>query len=83
MDILAEFFEINKSVIYFVYGLAFFVMGLNIALQSRQSSRLELARSMNWLAGFGILHGLNGWGDLFIPVQSTYLSTPVANPLSL
>ena len=81
MDILVEFFEINKGVIYFVYGLAFFFMGLIVALQSRQSSRLELARSMNWLAGFGILHGLNEWGDLFIPIQSTYLSTPVVNLL--
>jgi signal transduction histidine kinase len=81
MGPLIAFFEINRAIIYFVYGLAFFVMGLVVALQSRQSTRLELARSLNWLAGFGILHGLNEWGDLFIPIQSTYLPTPVVNLL--
>src|SRR5919108_5103303 len=81
MGTLITFFEVNRAIIYFVYGLAFFVMGLVVALQSRQSSRLELARSLNWLAGFGILHGLNEWGDLFIPIQSTYLPTPIVNLL--
>lgn len=81
MDPLIAFFEINKASIYFVYGLAFFIMGLVVALQSRQSSRLELARSLNWLAAFGILHGLNEWGDLFIPIQSAYLSTALVNLL--
>jgi signal transduction histidine kinase len=81
MGPLITFFEVNKAIIYFVYGLAFFVMGLVVALQSRQSSELELARSLNWLAGFGILHGLNEWGDLFIPIQSAYLPTAVVNLL--
>lgn len=81
MGSLITFFEVNQAIIYFVYGLAFFIMGLVVALQSRQSSQLELARSLNWLAGFGILHGLNEWGDLFIPIQSTYLPTPIVNLL--
>jgi signal transduction histidine kinase len=81
MDILSTFFETNTAIIFFAYGLAFFIMGLVVALQSRQSSRLELARSLNWLAGFGILHGLNEWGDLFIPIQATYLSAPLVNLL--
>lgn len=81
MDILATFFKTNQAIIYFAYGLVFFVMGLAIALQSRQFSRLELARSLNWLAAFGILHGLNEWGDLFIPIQAAYLSTPLVNLL--
>jgi signal transduction histidine kinase len=81
MNIFSTFFETNQAIIYFAYGLAFFIMGLVVALQSRQSSRLELARSLNWLAGFGILHGLNEWGDLFIPIQATYLSAPLVNLL--
>lgn len=32
MDIITIFFEINKATIYFVYGLAFFVMGLVVAV---------------------------------------------------
>lgn len=81
MKILTDFFETNQAIIYFSYGLVFFIMGLVVALQSRQSSRLELARSLNWLAAFGILHGLNEWGDLFIPIQATYLSPPFVNLL--
>ncbi|MCK5430066.1 MAG: hypothetical protein KAI94_11375, partial [Anaerolineales bacterium] len=27
-----------------------------------------------WLAAFGLIHGLHEWGDLFIPIQATYLN---------
>lgn len=68
------FFEANEPIIQFTYGLAFFAMGLAIALQSRSSSRLELARSLAWLAAFGITHSLFEWGELFSPVHEAYLS---------
>ena len=47
-----------------------------VAPQSRQRSRLEPE-----LAGFGILHGLDEKGDLFLPVQATYLSATAVNLL--
>ena len=68
-----NFFEVNHQPILFIYGLVFFVLGFAIILQTRQSSRLELARSLRWLAAFGILHGFFEWGDLFIPLQAAYL----------
>jgi signal transduction histidine kinase len=74
MVTLPQFFEINHQIILFIYGLVFFVLGLAIILQARQSSRLELARSLRWLAAFGITHGFFEWGDLFIPTQAEYLS---------
>lgn len=43
-------------------------------MQTRQSSRLDLARNLRWLAIFGITHGFYEWGDLFIPIQGEYLS---------
>jgi signal transduction histidine kinase len=70
---LAEFFSLNRSIIYFVYGLVFFILGFAIILQTRQSSRLDLARSLRWLAAFGIAHSFHEWGDLFIPIQAIYL----------
>lgn len=73
MNFIQNFFSINHGVIYFIYGLTFFVLGLAIALQSRLSSRLDLARSLKWLALFGFLHGFHEWGDLFIPLQAEYL----------
>lgn len=74
MDFLRTFFSLNRVIIYFGYGLVFFVLGLAIALQSRNYSRLDLARSLKWLAAFGFVHAFNEWGDLFIPIQSVYAS---------
>jgi signal transduction histidine kinase len=74
MEFLRTFIDLNRDIIYFVYGLVFFVLGLAIALQSRSYSRLDLARSLKWLAAFGFSHGFHEWGDLFIPIQETYLN---------
>jgi hypothetical protein len=74
MITVAEFFRLNQAIIYFIYGLVFFILGFAIILQSRQTSRLDLARSLRWLAAFGIAHGLHEWGDLFIPIQADYLN---------
>lgn len=72
MESLYEFFQINRPVVLFVYGLTFFMMGFAIFLQSRRHSRLRLARDLYWLAAFGILHGIHEWGIIFIPIQATY-----------
>lgn len=77
MITLVEFFKLNQSIIYFIYGLVFFILGFAIILQTRQSSRLDFARSLRWLAAFGITHAFHEWGDLFIPIQSAYLSLQV------
>jgi signal transduction histidine kinase len=74
MGTLADFFEVNHEIFFFGYGLVFFVLGFAIILQVRKSSRLDLARSLRWLAAFGITHAFNEWGDLFIPIQAQYLS---------
>jgi signal transduction histidine kinase len=70
---LTEFFDHNRQILLFIYGLGFFILGFAIILQAQRSSRLELARSLRWLAIFGITHALNEWGDLFIPIQQQYL----------
>jgi signal transduction histidine kinase len=77
VTILRDWFTVNRPLIYFVYGQVFFVLGLAIALQSRRYSRLNLAHSLPWLAGFGFIHGLNEWGDLFIPIQRQTYSDPI------
>ncbi len=81
MITLAEFFLINRSMIYFIYGLVFFILGFAIILQTRQSSRLDFARSLRWLASFGIAHAFHEWGDLFIPIQAEYLSPEIVRVL--
>jgi signal transduction histidine kinase len=74
MDSLRAFFELNREIVQFLYGLVFFVLGLAIAVQSRSYSRLELARSLGWLAAFGLTHSLYEWSELFAHVQEAYLS---------
>lgn len=73
IEFIRNLFAVNHEIILFIYGLTFFVLGLAIALQSRHASHLELARSLNWLAAFGFLHGFHEWGDFFIPLQAEYL----------
>ena len=83
MGWLAELFETNRIIVLSIYGQVFFVMGLAVALQSRQRSQLPLARPLGWLAGFGIVHGLMEWGYLFVPIQSGFLPLPVIEVLLL
>ncbi len=74
LDILRAWFAANHPIIFFIYGQVFFVLGIAILLQSRRYSRLDLARSLPWLAAFGLMHGFNEWGDLFIPIQAQFIS---------
>ena len=76
---ITEFFELNREIIFFIYGLVFFLLGFAIILQTRQSSRLDLARNLRWLAAFGITHGFHEWGDLFVHIQTIYLSAETLN----
>ncbi len=69
------FFQNNIIAVYFVYGLVFFMMGFAIALQNYKLSSLILARSFNYLAAFGIIHGLSEWGHVFIPIMGSYSSS--------
>jgi signal transduction histidine kinase len=76
MGVIRTFVQLNHEIILFAYGLVFFVLGLAILFQSRRYSRLDLARSLLWLAAFGLLHGLYEWGELFSPFQERYLTRP-------
>jgi signal transduction histidine kinase len=64
---MAQAFAHNLTAIYFVYGLAFFSMGLAILLTSARyrTSELRLAYALWPLALFGIVHGLNEWFEMF------------------
>ncbi|MBT7072397.1 MAG: hypothetical protein HN855_03670 [Anaerolineae bacterium] len=74
INFLQDFFFLNRSVVLFIYGQVFFILGLSIFLQSRRYSRLKLARHLRWMAAFGVLHGFHEWGMVFIPVQKAYMT---------
>lgn len=52
--------------IWFIYGLAFFALGLVIIVYPKKGSVFKLANYIWLIAGFGILHGINEWLDMFI-----------------
>jgi signal transduction histidine kinase len=51
--------------VYFFYGLAFFSMGLLVALEGGRSSDIRLRKALRPLAGFGIVHALHEWLVMF------------------
>ena len=65
-----EYQPTNLVFIYFVYGLAFFSMGLAVWLETGRTSGFQNFRSLRFLAGFGILHGLHEWVEVFTILHS-------------
>ena len=69
-------FDLILLVVYFAYGLAFFGMGLTLALETDRSPVLAEARLLRPLAVFGMLHGAHEWLD-------SYLLQPVSAGMQL
>ncbi len=51
--------------IYFIYGLAFFCMGLAITLEANRGSDARLRHALRALAIFGLIHGAHEWIEMF------------------
>jgi len=83
MDPVSSFFKDNMVYVFFVYGLAFFVMGLAVALENRRTAGLKLWASLWFLAAFGILHSLVEWIEMFmlIPCPALGLDKSIYFPL--
>lgn len=65
MNAISAFFLDNIIAVFFVYGLAFFTMGLALALAGRRPSEFRFATAILPLAGFGFLHGAHEWFEMF------------------
>jgi signal transduction histidine kinase len=68
---------IGLLLVYFAYGLAFWAMGLAVLLESGRAPSKAIARSLHWLAAFGILHGTHEWLEAFLLVVRS-LGAPMA-----
>lgn len=66
---MAEFFTRNIIIVYFFYGLSFFVMGLAVLLEFGHSSKLDFARALRPLIGFGLIHGSHEWFEMFMLIR--------------
>jgi signal transduction histidine kinase len=60
--------------VFFIYGLAFFGMGITMALESGRSPALAEARVLRPLAAFGLIHGTHEWMEAYL-LQATALGT--------
>ena len=62
--------------VYFIYGLAFFGMGLAMTMESWRAASLAEARVLIPLAGFGLIHGTHEWLESYL-LQAGSLGTPL------
>jgi signal transduction histidine kinase len=65
MENLLDFLAGNICILFFVNGLAFFAMGLAIALESRRVSTFTMSNSLLLLAGFGFAASVGNWTQMF------------------
>lgn len=58
--------NMDMTLIFFIYGLAFFSMGLAITFESRRTPLLAENRVLRPLALFGLVHGMHEWLEMFV-----------------
>ncbi len=68
-------------IVFFIYGAAFFTMGLAMALETSRSPSLAAANLLRPLAAFGLLHGLHEWLEIFL-LQFVWLGVKLPDWLS-
>lgn len=86
MNPISAFFVRNIVVVFFFYGLAFFSLGLALALASRRDSEFRFVRAIVPLALFGFLHGIHEWVEMFQKIavlSSGYIPTTLHEVLRL
>ncbi len=69
MDLIAQWFKNNLDIIFFIYGLAFFVMGISILAKPKKGSVFKIADILWLLACFGLVHGINEWLDMWTIIK--------------
>jgi signal transduction histidine kinase len=65
MDAMCAFFTTHMVVVFFLYGLGFFVTGVAVWLEVSRRSALRLAQELSLLAAFGFIHGSHEWIEMF------------------
>lgn len=82
MNLIPNFLAANNMIlVFFINGLAFFVVGLAISLETRRPSKLKLVDSLWLLAVFAYLRSLDDWAEMFLLIQGQ--AAPASNNLPL
>ena len=64
------------TIVFFIYGLAFFSMGIVMLLESGQSPLLVEAKAFLPLALFGFIHGIHEWLEMLLINQELLILQP-------
>lgn len=73
----ATFWNTAIIPVFFVYGLAFYSLGLTLWVESGRASEMGFARSMRLMAAFGLIHGFHEWLDMVECGLLLYYCTPL------
>jgi len=65
VELFYQWLENNLDIVFFIYGLAFVVMGIAIFAQPKEESEYRFAGILPLLALFGITHGGNEFLDMW------------------
>ncbi len=67
--------QLGFILIYFIYGLSFFTMGISLLLEAWRSSSISERQVLVPLAVFGLMHGAHEWIEIVF-LQGVWLKTP-------
>jgi signal transduction histidine kinase len=62
----AASFDLVLLLVFFVYGLAFFSLGMTLAIESGRFQALADAQVLRPLAIFGLIHGIHEWLEAYL-----------------
>ena len=68
----ASSFDTILVLVYFIYGLAFFSLGMTLAVESGRLPSLADAQLLRPLAIFGLIHGTHEWLEAYLMQAEAY-----------
>jgi len=74
--------HLDILLIYFFYGLGFFTMGLVMMMEASRSPALANTKLLVPLAGFGLLHGIHEWLEIYL-MQLVWLGGEIPTWVSI
>ena len=65
MSLLSAFFEKNLTIVFFIYGLSFFMLAAGLGLSLKALRPIGLSRIFLFLLLFAFVHGAVEWIDMY------------------
>lgn len=69
MNVVSDWLCANMAIVVFIHGLAYFAMGLAIALEARRPSKLSFVGGLWLLASFAFLQAWAQWLEMFVLIR--------------